>query len=375
MTRSFQAPKKPAPSPNNKPGGWVDPARVLNRSGYIAERGRLLKAEIESRQAVERKRKNNLLTPSDVAGEFNFNRALITSLGGTARPITLDDLRQFELTANALGRKFVKKGITAQQVINFSNPEDRKRSTAEILIAPLVRAQTGMLTFVTNAGPESKRTRHLVRVRFPAFDAYAASPAKDKEADAKRLAKAMLGGPLQFDCTCERHRYVFRYIATRGGFNIPPPIGRAETAFPKITNPKLEGIGCKHVLRVMQQIAKGTTVVPTVAKMLKAVQDKAQAITVSPTEARAVAERQARQAGWKSRAVESEKERERRLTPTQKAKLATMQRSASRARDLAAESRKAGQASIDDAIRRIRALPIPVAQKDAAIAAIRAAQT
>ncbi len=55
---------------------------------------------------------------------------------------------------------------------------------------------------------------------------------------------------LKFDCDCGRHRFWYRYISTIGGFNA----GRDETGFPKIRNPQLTGVACKHVLRTLTAI-------------------------------------------------------------------------------------------------------------------------
>ncbi|EPA1084307.1 phage tail protein, partial [Escherichia coli] len=54
-----------------------------------------------------------------------------------------------------------------------------------------------------------------------------------------------------FDCDCGRHQYWYRYIATAGNFALAPP---KEYAFPKIRNPNLKGIACKHVIHAMTRL-------------------------------------------------------------------------------------------------------------------------
>ncbi|MCV5390784.1 phage tail protein, partial [Escherichia coli] len=53
-------------------------------------------------------------------------------------------------------------------------------------------------------------------------------------------------GRISFDCDCGRHQYWYRYLATMGNYCIAPP---KEFAFPKIRNPELSGVACKHVLK------------------------------------------------------------------------------------------------------------------------------
>jgi hypothetical protein len=350
-------------------------ARVLNRTGYQAERERALKAEVESRLKAERKRKNNiLLKPTDVGGGYDFSRALLTSMGGVRRQITQDDIRAFEKFTRDLGAKYIKKGITAKQVIEFSNEIDRERSNKQIFIAPLARAQQGLLQFVTNAGPESKHQRHIVRVKFPAFDAYAASP-RSLDGGSAKVAKAMIEGPLQFDCDCERHRYVFRYIATRGGFNIGPPIGRNEDSFPKLTNPKLEGIACKHALRVMKQIARGTGIVPTVAKMLEVAQKKQSAVTLSPADARAEAERQLKAAHHLRNRIETAAQRQARMSPQRQAALKALQAQAKIAAKKAEAAMSKGAKTIEKTLSKMAGMPLTKAQRDRLIAQLMAMHT
>lgn len=106
--------------------------------------------------------------------------------------------------------------------------------------------------FITNAGPDSDQSRHHVVVEFLGYQTAIASGAHSAYIAAGRLRKE----PIRFDCDCGRHRYWFRYIATIGRYNA----GRSETGYPKIRNPKLYGVACKHVLRVMAEIEGGSAV-------------------------------------------------------------------------------------------------------------------
>lgn len=274
----------------------IDVAKVLNRTGYGAELKRRQAAEVADRAANAQQLLNaDIIAKKDI----DAARLLMTTLGGERRPITLEDLKAFTATAKRLGKKF-KGGITAAGVIAASLKIDRSRANAQISTAVVTKAQGGRLAFVTNAGPDSDKVRHFVTVEFPAFASTAATPT-----DAKVLARTMLDGPLRFECDCERFRYFFRYVATVGGF----VAGRAENAFPKITNPGLAGMSCKHGLRVMQAIQKDANVRAQAVKMIAAAQgNNTKAQTLSPTEQRAIAARQAAQAHHVKNRIETQNE-------------------------------------------------------------------
>lgn len=356
----------------------VDIAKALGKSGYQAERTRLQKAETLARLATEASAKNILLNPGDVGGEYDFARALTTTMGGKGpRGITLDDLKRFESFTNKLEKKYVKKGITAKHVIQFSNDIDRERSNNQIHIAPLVRAQNGMLLFVTNAGPESDFVRHQVRVRFPDFHAFVAKPGK--AVDIPKFAKDMLAGRLEFDCSCPRHRYVFRYIATKGGFNISQQFGgRSENAFPKLTNPKLEGIACKHALRVMKQIVLGTGIAPAIATALKAARDKeGAAVTFSASEATAAAEKQKATAHHARHKIETDKQAVERRSKTTIGRARALQAAASEAMRRAASEAASSRKQLEKAFQKVETSKAPMtkAMRDQMIARLMTMKT
>jgi len=116
----------------------------------------------------------------------------------------------------------------------------------------LASAFKGEMRFITNAGEGSKAGRHHVTIKFTEFDNAVDNivAAGDDPKAPRREADKMRKGRLKFDCDCERHRYFLRYVATIGGFNA----GRDETGFPKIRNPNLKGVACKHVLRAMTEL-------------------------------------------------------------------------------------------------------------------------
>jgi hypothetical protein len=116
-------------------------------------------------------------------------------------------------------------------------------------------------------------------------------------------------GPLKFECDCGRHRYWFRYIATIGGYNA----GRPETGYPKIRNPKLFGVACKHVLRVMSDIESGGATLAFLTRLMdkaKASDDARAAVRQRQEEAEKIAQNQSRRSAEIKTSEQKRAERE-----------------------------------------------------------------
>lgn len=258
----------------------------LTPKGAVGEAKRNAAADKAEREAAEKSSKSIILRQDDVRGDYDAKRVLHTTLDGKARPITQADLKAFRQNMRLLQGRLSAEGITAQQVLEMARVHpmvstvdestDLSRARKQIRVAVPTFANVGRtqnggavldLRLVTNSGPESKHARHHVHVRFfgfgPVLRAFMSTPTvgpgKKPEKGALTLpaaVKRIQQGYLAFDCDCERHRYVYRYISTIGGFNA----GRAETGYPKITNPKLYGVACKHVLRAMGEVSSSRQV-------------------------------------------------------------------------------------------------------------------
>lgn len=186
------------------------------------------------------------LRPNDLAGEYDFSKTLMTTIGGQPRPITNEDIKAFAHNVEVAKAKY-KSGITPKQVIDWSLQVDRDLANKQIpLCAPFSR-KAGVQRFITNASAGSPDKRHYVTVEFNNFSALVTAPRK---VGAAITREQLANGTIKFDCDCGRHTYWFRYLATIGKY----ALGRLESGFPKIRNPNLQGVACKHVLRVMQFI-------------------------------------------------------------------------------------------------------------------------
>lgn len=216
---------------------------IANIKGSSKEANALYTAGAESMRRSAR-----LLRPGEVAGEYDAGRLLQTTLGGYKHAITPEDLHTFKRNAELLGKSF-RGGITARALIDRSLPEDIERANREIKHAVPHRMIKGMVHVVTDASANSDVSRHHVLLELLNFQAAISSPASSAE-----LAKKVLEGPLRVACDCGRFRYWYSYIATIGKFNASTP----QLGFPRIRNPQLRGVACKHVLRVMNTLSSPT---------------------------------------------------------------------------------------------------------------------
>ena len=249
--------------------------------GHISEAKDRAKADRIEREAAEKSPNSIILTKREVQGEWDASRVLMTTIGGAPRPITTNDLAQFRHNMRMAQKNFNGDGITARQVIDLASSKpmpgvgpdtDIDRARKQITMAVPVSAVNNEIRFITNAGPDSDVNRHHVLVRFNAFAEAAnklmASTAKERK-DPKQTANWLRKQKLAFDCDCGRHRYWFRYISTIGNFNA----GRKELGFPKIRNPNLKGVACKHVLRVMSEVESSTSVLNFLSKHMEKLRD------------------------------------------------------------------------------------------------------
>lgn len=186
------------------------------------------------------------LTANDIEKgiEYGIEDVYMTTLGGVLRPLTNQDLKALKHNIDLLNQQY-SKGITAKKVIDLSLSQDKERSNKQIHMVLPLSIKGNVVRFMTNASGEHGRMEHYIHVQFETITG--ALLGGDFSQD---VARKISLGKLKFECDCEHHRYVYRYLATVAGWNY----GREEYAYPKIRNPTLAGVACKHVLRVMQYI-------------------------------------------------------------------------------------------------------------------------
>jgi len=240
----------------------ADESSIGKLSGTVGEA-----RELARQDAAQRGNAPRILRPDDLRGnadELSASDLLTTTMNtpdGKPRPLTADDLAAFRQNVRTLGKRF-KGGINPRQVIDMSTAVDRKRARQEITTAVPgsargVKGSGGNIDalevrFVTNASRKYDATRHFVTVNFVGYAAAIAGGDKTPKKAAVWLRKQ----PIRFDCDCGRHRFWYRYVATIGNYHA----GRAENGYPKVRNPNLNGVACKHVLRVMAEVESSATV-------------------------------------------------------------------------------------------------------------------
>lgn len=235
------------------------------RGAATEARERFLSDEAQ-RQAAGQATHSVILDPRSLEGHYDAARMLHTTLGGELRPITADDLAAFLHNITTAKSRFKGGGIKARQVLDLSLPIDLERAH-KIKWAVPAGFSRGVLRIITDAGGTTPGvTRHHMKVQFPLFDVAAVDAKRTPEQAARWLLKQ----PLKYDCDCGKHRFWFRYIATIGGFNA----GRAETGFPKIINPGLHGVGCKHALRAMSELESSRVFLNLMTKAIEKARDE-----------------------------------------------------------------------------------------------------
>lgn len=178
--------------------------------------------------------------------------------------LTAQDLKTFSNKVKSLQKSFkganIQGGITPNAIIARSRQKDIRRAQEEIHVVQAARMEkNGVIHFRTNASRKYGATHHIVSVQFLNFQAALNSSEKINNA----FLNAYMKSAVKFDCDCGRHRFWYRYIASVGGF----AYGNIETAFPKIRNPELTGLACKHVIRVMHTLAKNPAPLRQAVKM------------------------------------------------------------------------------------------------------------
>ena len=178
---------------------------------------------------------------------------------------TVDDLKAFQKARTDTAKRFGKKGITIDQIIAASRPDDVKRANGTYVpkkengwrgnlargAARLYQVRGDTLFFSVRASEESKKQLHQVKVRLQGWN----DQLINERANEKTAVKNALDGQILIDCDCERHQFWYRYLAGVGGYALTPPV---EKDFPKVRNPDLTGACCKHVVAAFQVVRTPT---------------------------------------------------------------------------------------------------------------------
>jgi hypothetical protein len=212
---------------------------------------------IRKDQTRKRREAHRTLTPGRMRNKsIDDILKLGKKSGGTF--FTIEDLKSFEKFRGKARDKFDSKtaGITYAQLVASSQEIDIKRANntvddgSGIKRAVPTSLKHNIINISVEASDISVHQHHLVRIRLEEWDRMVEDIAEDDKA-AQKVAKQLCAGRVSFDCDCGRHQYWYRYIATAGNFALAPP---KEYAYPKIRNPNLKGVACKHVIHAMTRL-------------------------------------------------------------------------------------------------------------------------
>ncbi|HFF9481077.1 TPA: phage tail protein [Serratia marcescens] len=211
----------------------------------------------ERAQARRRKSGSKHLTPSLLK---NKHLEDVIALGkkrdGTF--FSLDDLKGFEASRDATKKKFTntQPGITYAQLVAHSQSIDVKRANnnvddgSGISSASFIGLKHNVAQIRVTASNRSLDSSHLVQLRFEEWEDALENVTNDRAA-LMRLVRKLVVGRTSINCDCGRYMYWYRYIATAGNFTIAPP---KEYVFPKIKNPNLRGVACKHIIHAFTRM-------------------------------------------------------------------------------------------------------------------------
>lgn len=218
---------------------------------------------IQKQQRKNRRKARRTLTPR-LMGKRNRELDAFLNLGkkkdGTY--FTPEDIRRFDAARQSHKKGFrnTVPGITYAQLVAQSTSIDIKRANNRVSDGTGIKAATflgikhNLAVISVKASEESDHQHHRVRIRFEEWDQSVEDIGEDNAKKA-RIAADLCKGRVSFDCDCGRHQYWYRYMATAGNYAVAPP---KEYAFPKIRNPDLTGVACKHVLHTMTRFQSST---------------------------------------------------------------------------------------------------------------------
>lgn len=194
------------------------------------------------------------LTP-DMLGDkkaLTGRKKLVMAYGDQPYPLSLKELNNMAAAKDRAERNLNAReaGIPIHEALKVTKATENDVALAKrISNATLFKITGNILDFrVTASGDTPNAPSHYkVRVR---LEDWKREASRTKNKDYKAAAQRVAMGYVSFDCNCGRYIYWYQYLATIGNFDIAP----GETVFPKIRNPKLKGVCCKHILKALMTI-------------------------------------------------------------------------------------------------------------------------
>lgn len=212
---------------------------------------------IKKAQAERRRHAGHTVTPAILKGK---KQADIVKLGKKQNgvPFTIEDLVKLEKKKDAFAKKYDKNtaGITYRELIAGSLDIDIRRANNKvddgsgIKMAHIAGLLNNTITFNVIASTKNGDDNHQVVMRLEEWD-HLLQEAEPTLKGYQKAVKEAVKGRMSIDCSCGRHQYWLRYMATVGNYAVSPP---KEFSPPAQRNASLEGVACKHVLHVANKL-------------------------------------------------------------------------------------------------------------------------
>jgi len=224
----------------------------LNSKDFVRAFNQIAKKNTKKRRDARR-----TLTPRILSRRKSIEEIVRLGKKSDGTEFTLEELDRM----NKMRLRFKKRrggvtGITWLEIagrsssIRIDRASNRSNDRRGISKASLLGIRANIITLRVKASEKSVHQEHRVKIRLEEWDELLAD-ADGTDKGYQKAAKYACAGRVSFDCDCGDHQYRYRYMATLGNYCLAPP---KEFAFPKIRNPELTGLACKHVIKSMSML-------------------------------------------------------------------------------------------------------------------------
>lgn len=212
---------------------------------------------IQRKNAQARAKASRTLTPKMLKKKSSADLAKLgRKADGTS--FTYNDLVDIEKKRNSFEKRYNRKtaGISFLEIMAGSREIDIKRANNQvndgsgITSANLVIIKGGTLTFRVKASRKNGKDDHRVIIRLENWDDELVDATPTRKGYQTATSNAVRDR-MSIQCSCGRHQYWYRYLATIGNYCVAPP---KEFSPPKQRNPNFSGVACKHVLHVANKM-------------------------------------------------------------------------------------------------------------------------
>lgn len=212
---------------------------------------------IQKNNTANRRKASRTITPAMLRRKSKNDLAKL-GRKQNGESFTRQDLIDLEKNKQEFEKRYDRTtaGITFLELMAGSREMDIKRANNQvndgsgITRGNLVIIKANHLTFNVRASMKNGKDSHRVVIRLEEWDDKMGEATPTTKGYQKATGEAVKGR-MSIQCSCGRHQYWYRYLATIGNYCVAPP---KEFSPPKIKNPNLTGVACKHVLFIANKM-------------------------------------------------------------------------------------------------------------------------